>query len=73
LLTSAASYCAPIASIPATLTWAEFNTKCYDTPPDGASVTGAPAVSGVEVLVLPSNTAGESFDFCVEQLTLTTL
>jgi hypothetical protein len=66
------SYCAPITTNPATITWAQFNTKCYDSPPDGVALTGAPATPHVEVN-LPSGASALSFDFCVEQLTLTTM
>ena len=65
------SYCAAITTNPATIPWASFNTKCYDAVPDGVALSAAPATPNVDV-VLPAGTTQQSFDFCVEQLTLTT-
>ncbi len=44
---------------------------CYDSPPDGTPLTGAPATPSVEIS-LPSGATEQSFNFCVEQITLTT-
>ena len=64
-------YCAAITTNPATIPWASFNTKCYDSVPDGVALSAAPATPNVEIS-LPSGSTEQSFDFCVEQLTLTT-
>jgi hypothetical protein len=66
------AYCAAITTNPATIPWASFNTKCYDSPPDGTALTGAPATTNVEIS-LPSGSTEQSFNFCVEQITLTTM
>jgi hypothetical protein len=63
------SYCAPLTTASATVPWASFNTKCYDSPPDGVALTAAPASTNVEIS-LPSGTAEQSFDFCIESITL---
>jgi hypothetical protein len=47
--------------------WASFNTKCYDTPPDGVALTAAPSSTHVEFQV-PSAAAVEAWDFCVTAL-----
>jgi hypothetical protein len=60
-------YCAPLVSATGTVTWAEFNTKCYDTPPDGLALTSAPPTVHVEFQV-PSVAAAQSWDFCVTAL-----
>ena len=65
------AYCAAITTATATIPWASFNTKCYDTPPDGTALTGAPATPNVQV-ALPSGAAELTYDFCITSLTITT-
>jgi len=72
VMVGTATYCAPITTNPITIPWASFNTKCYDTPPDGVALTAAPATPNVQIAI-PSGATAESFDFCVETLTLTTM
>jgi hypothetical protein len=63
------SYCANLTSVTGTVPWADFNTECFDTPPTGTALTGAPtAATNVEFLV-PSSTTTEAWSFCVETLT----
>ena len=61
-------YCANITTNPATIPWSGFNTKCYDSPPDGVALTAAPTTPHLQISV-PSGAAAGSFDFCVETLT----
>ncbi len=65
------AYCAALTSASATIPWASFNTKCYDSPPDGVALTAAPATPNVQV-ALPSGTSELSYDFCVTSLAITT-
>ncbi len=51
------------------MTWAEFNTKCYDSPPDGVALTAAPAASNVQVQV-PSAGAEATYNFCINSVTI---
>jgi hypothetical protein len=61
-------YCSVLTTNPATVSWAEFNTKCYDSPPDGVALTGAPSTPHIEVQAVAGATE-QSVDFCIEQLT----
>jgi len=65
------AYCASLATASATIPWAGFNTKCYDSPPDGVALTGAPAATDIEVQV-PAGSTEESYDFCITSLIVTT-
>jgi hypothetical protein len=62
-----ADYCAPITTKSMTIPWASFNTKCYDSPPDGMALTGAPSTPHVEVQAVSGN-AQQTIDFCIEQI-----
>jgi hypothetical protein len=59
-------YCAPApATATATLVWSDFNTKCYDTPPDGVALTGPPNdATQIEFQLVTTDTVGTG-DFCV--------
>jgi hypothetical protein len=62
-------YCAPVTTFTATIPWASFNTKCYDTPPDGLALVGAPATPHIELLV-PSGTIEQSSNVCIDALAI---
>lgn len=66
------TYCAPILTNPATISWSEFNSLCYHVPPDGTYLAGPPDTPFVTLNIL-SDLQPVSFDFCVEQLTVTTM
>jgi hypothetical protein len=60
-------YCALIPTATATIPWTSFNTKCYDSPPDGIALTGAPATPHIQVQV-DSDAMEETVDFCIDTL-----
>jgi hypothetical protein len=61
-------YCAELTGTTNTIPWASFNTKCYDTPPDGTALDGgAPAISQVKIQAQSGPTAA-SFNFCVDNI-----
>jgi hypothetical protein len=67
LTVAGADYCAPITTNPITIPWRNFNTLCYNTPPNGTALATAPATPHIEVQVV-STAAQEPVDFCIEQL-----
>lgn len=60
-------YCAVMSTNPATIDWSAFNTKCYDSPPDGTALTSAPATPHIAVQAV-SGTAEETVAFCIDAL-----
>jgi hypothetical protein len=60
-------YCATLTAASSTVMWTSFNTKCYDSPPDGMALTAAPATPHIAVQAV-SGTAVANVDFCIEQL-----
>jgi hypothetical protein len=67
LTVAGADYCAPITTNPITIPWGSFNTKCYDSPPDGLALATAPATPHIEVQAV-SDMVQEPIDFCVEEI-----
>jgi hypothetical protein len=67
-------YCAALTATTngTEIPWASFNTKCYDTPADGTALTAAPMATNVQVQVVAVAAAG-TFDFCIEQVKVTTM
>jgi hypothetical protein len=68
LTVAGVDYCAAITTNPITIPWANFNTKCYDTPPDGMALPFAPATPHIEVQAV-SNASVNMINFCIEQIT----
>jgi hypothetical protein len=64
---SGVDYCAAITTNPIVIPWGNFNTKCYDSPPDGLALPFAPATPHIEVQAV-SNGSVNAIDFCIEQL-----
>jgi hypothetical protein len=62
-----ADFCAPISTNPITIPWASFNTKCYDSPPDGLALAAAPATPHIEIQAV-ANANENAVDFCIERL-----
>jgi hypothetical protein len=60
-------YCAPLTSNPTTIPWGSFNTKCYDSPPDGTALAAAPATPHIEIQAV-STSNENTIDFCIEKL-----
>jgi hypothetical protein len=59
------TYCAPATAASGTVAWASFNTKCYDAPPDGVALTGAPADATQIEFQMVSTATSVTDDFCV--------
>jgi hypothetical protein len=64
---SGVDYCAAISTNPINIPWVNFNTKCYDTPPDGVPLSAAPATTRIAVQAV-SDANMNKIDFCVETL-----
>ena len=60
-------YCAPITAATGTVTWATFNTACWDNT--GTALAAAPKTPHIGFQVTAAKTAG-TFDFCVKTVTL---
>jgi hypothetical protein len=63
------SYCSPMTSGTA-IPFTSFNTKCYDTPPDGTALTAAdvPNVDQVNVQVSSGAAAITVADLCISKI-----
>lgn len=69
IATAETTYYATATAVSGTLRWSSFNTKGYDTPPDGVALTAAPSDAISIVLWTPSTPSStETADFCVTAL-----
>jgi hypothetical protein len=69
IATAETTYYATATAVSGTLSWSSFNTKGYDTPPDGVALTAAPSDAISIVLWTPSTPSStETADFCVTAL-----
>jgi hypothetical protein len=69
--TTGTDYCAIITAASGTVPWSDFNSKCYDVPPDGASLTGPPPSTihlQFTVTSASSATTAQPFNFCITAL-----
>ena len=66
------NYCSPMTSGTA-IPFTNFNTKCYDTPPDGTPLTAADVtnIDQVSVQVSSSSTAITVTNLCITKITFT--
>jgi hypothetical protein len=66
------TYCAALAS-GAAITLTSFNTKCYDSPPDGTYLTAAdvPNIDQIKVQVSSTNSAITVTNLCISGITFT--
>jgi hypothetical protein len=62
------SYCFDATAKSGMIPWAMFNTKCYDTTPDGDALPTADMLTQLEFLVPSNTTANAAWDFCVTAL-----
>jgi hypothetical protein len=62
-------YCVELTSAGTTIPWTMFNTKCYDTTPDGTALTGAPQMLNSVKFQTGGTMAATTFDFCVTSVT----
>jgi hypothetical protein len=60
-------YCAVLSGASSTIPWTMFNSKCYDSPPDGMALTAAPATPHIAVQAV-SGAAVSNVDFCIETI-----
>jgi hypothetical protein len=68
---SGTDYCANITGANATVPWSSFNSKCYDTPPDGLQLTDPPSsVFHIEFGIgsQASAVTAQPFNFCITAL-----
>jgi hypothetical protein len=54
-----------------TIPLSSFNTKCYDSPPDGTALTAAKGVYAIEINApCAAATTTNTYDFCVNSVTM---
>jgi hypothetical protein len=71
LVTAAGSYCALFTATGAqTIDYTKFNTKCYDSPPDGTALPAGATVTKVNFQVSSSSTASQTWALCLSALSL---
>jgi hypothetical protein len=63
-------YCTPIAAASGTVTWAAFNTKCWDN--SGTFLTGAPAAATHILFQITADAASTPFNVCVTSVSFST-
>jgi hypothetical protein len=61
-------YCAQVNSAMGEVMWSQFNSKCYDSPPDGMTLSGPPQMATQLKFQVASGTAAGTFDFCVTEV-----
>lgn len=61
-------YCAVLTAKSGMIPWSMFNTKCYDTTPDGTALPASDMITQIEFGVPSNGTAGAAWDFCVTAL-----
>jgi hypothetical protein len=64
------NYCVPISTASGNVSWAAFNTKCWDNT--GTYLTGAPSTATHIEFQVTSDAAPTSFDFCVTSVAFAT-
>jgi hypothetical protein len=62
-------FCSNLTSASGTVPWGSFNTKCFDSPPDGVALTPASALATSIQFEVPSATTAQTWSFCVTALT----
>jgi len=65
-----ADYCVPIASASGNVSWASFNTKCWDN--SGTYLTGAPATATHIEFQITADAAATPFNLCVKSVAFAT-